>query len=81
MECRDLPAHALAAVRAGLGAGVFQKRADGRLGLAARWLLAPYLGAAWLNSRLWTWRASQPVAVADGVWLGRMPGRDRKSVV
>ena len=60
---------------AGLGAGVFQKRADGRLGLAARWLLAPYLGAAWLNSRLWTWRASQPVAVADGVWLGRMPGR------
>ena len=58
---------------AGLGAAVFQKRADGRLTMAARWLLAPYLGAAWINSRLWTRRAPQPVPVAAGVWLGRMP--------
>ena len=61
---------------AGLGVAVFQKRGDGRLGMAARWLLAPYLAAAWLNSRLWTWRAPQPVAVVDGVWIGRMPGRE-----
>ncbi len=45
----------------------FQKRADGRLTVAARWLLAPYLGAAWINSRLWTRRVPQPVPVMDGV--------------
>lgn len=60
---------------AGLGTAVFQKRADGRLSMAARWLLAPYLAVAWLNSRLWTQRAPQPVAVAADVWLGRMPAR------
>ncbi|WP_370672008.1 phosphatase PAP2/dual specificity phosphatase family protein [Stenotrophomonas maltophilia] len=58
---------------AGLGTAVFQKRADGRLTMAARWLLAPYLAAAWMNSRLWTRRAPQPVPVLDGVWLGRIP--------
>ena len=58
---------------AALGTAVFQKRADGRLTMAARWLLAPYLGAAWVNSRLWTRRAPQPVPVLDGVWLGRIP--------
>lgn len=58
---------------AGLGTAVFQKRADGRLTMASRWLLAPYLGAAWINSRLWTRRAPQPVPVMDGVWLGRIP--------
>ena len=60
---------------AGLGTAVFQKRDDGRLSRAARWLLAPYLAAAWLNSRLWTRRAPQPVPVAADVWLGRMPAR------
>jgi hypothetical protein len=58
---------------AGLGTAVFQKRADGRLTMAARWLLAPYLGAAWINSRLWTRRVPQPLPVLDGVWLGRIP--------
>jgi len=58
---------------AGLGTAVFQKRADGRLTMAARWLLAPYLAAAWINSRLWTRSAPQPVEVAGGVWLGRIP--------
>lgn len=58
---------------AGLGTAVFQKRSDGRLTMAARWLLAPYLAAAWINSRLWTRHAPQPVVVADAVWLGRLP--------
>lgn len=58
---------------AGLGTAVFQKRADGRLTMAARWLLAPYLAAAWINSRWWTRAAPQPVEVAGGVWLGRIP--------
>jgi len=58
---------------AGLGASVFQKDHDGRLSLAARWLLAPYLAGAWLNSRWWTRRQPQPMHVADGVWIGRFP--------
>ncbi len=58
---------------AAIGAGAFQKGADGRLSVAARWLFAPYLAGAWLNSRAWTWRDKAPVAVADGVFLGRVP--------
>jgi len=58
---------------AALGAGAFQKRADGRMSVASRWLFAPYLAGAWLNSRVWTWRDPRPVAVADGVFVGRVP--------
>ncbi|MBI3907262.1 phosphatase PAP2/dual specificity phosphatase family protein [Pseudomonas sp. GL-R-26] len=58
-----------------LGAGGFQKRANGRLSAAARWLLAPYLAAAWLNSRLWTRKNPDPDLVLDNVWLGRIPTR------
>lgn len=61
-----------------LGANGFQKRADGRLSVAARWLYAPYLLAAWLNSRWWTRRAPQPVEVATGVWLGRVPAKGER---
>jgi len=57
-----------------LGAGGFQKGSDGRLSNAACWLLAPYLVAAWINSRCWTWRHPQPDEVCDGVFLGRIPG-------
>jgi protein-tyrosine phosphatase len=56
-----------------LDAGGFQKRADGRLSAAARWLLAPYLVAARLNSRLWTRKHPDPDQVLDNVWLGRIP--------
>ena len=56
-----------------LGATGFQKRQDGRLTPAARWLLAPYLAAAWINSRLWTKKHPQPDQVVDNVWLGRLP--------
>lgn len=34
----------------GIGQAGFQKQADGRLNLAARWLYAPYLLGAWINS-------------------------------
>ena len=58
---------------AAIGAGAFQKGPDGRLSAAARWLFAPYLAGAWLNSRAWTWRDTQPVPVTAGVFLGRVP--------
>ncbi|KAA0988431.1 phosphatase PAP2/dual specificity phosphatase family protein [Pseudomonas sp. ANT_J12] len=56
-----------------LDAAGFQKRADGRLSPAARWLFAPYVAAAWINSRLWTRKHPQPDEVVDNVWLGRLP--------
>ncbi|MBB4127698.1 membrane-associated phospholipid phosphatase [Xanthomonas translucens] len=62
-----------------LGAIGLQKRADGRLSLAARWLYAPYLAAAWLNARAWTRRDPAPRQIADGVWLGRLPGRGERA--
>ncbi|MCO8168833.1 phosphatase PAP2/dual specificity phosphatase family protein [Pseudomonas sp. 21LCFQ02] len=55
----------------------FQKRADGRLSPAARWLLAPYLAGAWLNVWLWTRNQPQAQRVLDEIWLGRIAGRDQ----
>lgn len=55
-----------------MGVAVFQKR-DGRLSAGAMMLLAPYLAGAWLNSRWWTRRHPVPVAVVDGIFLGRLP--------
>lgn len=71
------PALALAMVAgnyAFLGAAGFQKGPDGRMSLAARVLLAPYLAGAWVNSRAWTRREQACVEVAPAVALGRMPG-------
>jgi protein-tyrosine phosphatase len=72
------PAVSLALVAANyavLGVEGFQKDGDGRMSLAARLLLAPYLAAAFVNSRLWTRREPAPAAIADDVWLGRIPRR------
>ncbi len=55
------------------GAAGFQKAADGRLSSAASWLLAPYLAAAWFNSRLWTRAQPHADEVEPGIWLGRIP--------
>jgi protein-tyrosine phosphatase len=60
---------------AAIGESGFQKDVLGRQSLAVRWLLAPYLAVAWINSRAWTWRAPRPALVADGVWIGRTPTR------
>ena len=70
------PALALVAVSLaylGFGQRLFAKQPDGRIDWPMRLLLAPYLAAAWLNSRLWTRREPRMVEVADGVWLGRFP--------
>jgi protein-tyrosine phosphatase/membrane-associated phospholipid phosphatase len=55
------------------GEAGFQKRDDGSLTHGAWGLLAPYFGAAWINSRIWTHKHSAPSHVADGVWIGRIP--------
>lgn len=76
------PALALAVVAlgyAGAGASVFQKRVDGRISLASRWLLMPYRLGAHVNIRWWTRRLPVAVEIADGVFLGRVPARKELS--
>ncbi|HYC89533.1 MAG TPA: phosphatase PAP2/dual specificity phosphatase family protein [Thermoanaerobaculia bacterium] len=63
----------VALIYAAVGERGFQKSSSGRLSLGARALLAPYLGAAWLNSRLWTRNHPGAAEVRDGVWIGRIP--------
>jgi protein-tyrosine phosphatase/membrane-associated phospholipid phosphatase len=52
----------------------FGKGDDGALPMAAWWMLAPYLAGAFLNSRWWTRGHAAVDHVADGVWIGRLPG-------
>ena len=54
------------------GAAAFQKRTDGSMTPAARWLLAPYLWGAKLNARLWTRGMNMADAVAPGILLGQL---------
>jgi membrane-associated phospholipid phosphatase len=63
----------VAANYASFGVRGFQKGANGRMSLAASWLLAPYLIGAWANSRLWTRGEPKSVSIRDDVWLGRIP--------
>lgn len=56
------------------GVAAFQKAAKGH-SWAARALLLPYQGAAWLSSRWWTRNGRACVQVSPGVWLGRAPGQ------
>lgn len=63
----------VAAIYRGSDPRRFQKSGNGRIGTAARWLLGPYLLAAWLNSRWWTRHDAARAEVAPGVWLSRLP--------
>jgi protein-tyrosine phosphatase/membrane-associated phospholipid phosphatase len=63
----------VAAIYAFLDERAFQKAADGSLSAAARWLLAPYLAGAWLNSRWWTRGDPLPASVLPGLLIGRLP--------
>lgn len=70
------PALSMLLVAAGyavLGPAVFLKDANGAMGWPARLMLAPYLAAAWMNSRLWTRGETGSVEIADNVHLGRYP--------
>jgi protein-tyrosine phosphatase len=65
----------VALIYAAIGANGFQKGDGGRLSIAVRWLLAPYLAGAWINSRWWTRIYPKPSYLADAVWIGRTPTR------
>ncbi|MGL4438117.1 MAG: phosphatase PAP2 family protein [Bosea sp. (in: a-proteobacteria)] len=70
------PAMSLLSVAAAytvLGSALFMKSESGMIGWPVRIVLAPYLAAAWLNSRLWTWRQPDFVEIADGIHIGRYP--------
>jgi len=53
-----------------LNAEGFQKSYDFQNPGIMHVLLAPYWMAAWLNSRLFTWREPWAVEIIPGVWMG-----------
>jgi protein-tyrosine phosphatase len=63
----------VAAIYAFLDERAFQKGADGSMSAAVRWLLAPYLAGAWLNSRWWTRSSPAAARVLPGLLIGRLP--------
>lgn len=68
-------------IYAALGEGAFQKATDGSLSPAVRWLLAPYLAGAWLNSRWWTRSCAAASPVLPGLWIGRLPTRAEREAL
>ena len=53
---------------------LFRKH-GGRMDEAVVVLLAPYLAAAWINSRWWTRKRPSPSEIVPGLWLSRWPTR------
>ncbi|WP_175695425.1 phosphatase PAP2/dual specificity phosphatase family protein [Burkholderia ambifaria] len=53
--------------------GAFQKDEAGRLPVSVRWLLAPTIAAAFVNSRWWTFRQPAPARIDERVSIGRTP--------
>lgn len=59
---------------------LFRKQ-DGSIPPSIQFLLAPYLAAAWLNSRWWTRGEPAACEIASGVWIGRLPtSRERAAL-
>ncbi len=58
-----------------LGNPLLFRNHNGRMEEAVLVLLAPYLLGAWLNSRCWTWKHSEPDEIVSGLWLSRLPSR------
>jgi len=58
----------------------FEKRRDGALSMATKWLLFPYLIGAFISCRLFTRNLNKADHIINGVWLGRFPtGEDLKA--
>lgn len=53
--------------------GAFQKDAQGRFPVPVRWLLAPTIAGAFVNSRVWTFRQPAPVRIDERMSIGRTP--------
>ncbi|KWI61612.1 serine/threonine protein phosphatase [Burkholderia pseudomultivorans] len=53
--------------------GTFQKDAQGRFPVPVRWLLAPTIAGALVNSRVWTFRQPAPVRIDERMSIGRTP--------
>jgi hypothetical protein len=53
--------------------GAFQKDDAGRLPVSVRWLLAPTIAGAFVNSRWWTFRQPAPARIDERVSIGRTP--------
>jgi len=51
----------------------FEKSDHGAISVAVKWLLWPYLIAAFVNSRLFTRKINRADCVVEGLWLGRFP--------
>ncbi|WP_063549014.1 phosphatase PAP2/dual specificity phosphatase family protein [Burkholderia territorii] len=51
----------------------FQKDDAGRFPVFIRWLLAPTIAGAFVNSRMWTFRHPAPVRIDERVSIGRTP--------
>ncbi|KUY89606.1 MULTISPECIES: phosphatase PAP2/dual specificity phosphatase family protein [unclassified Burkholderia] len=53
--------------------GAFQKDDAGRFPVFIRWLLAPTIAGAFVNSRVWTFRHPAPARIDERVSIGRTP--------
>jgi protein-tyrosine phosphatase len=51
------------------------RKPNGRMEEAVLVLLAPYLIGAWINSRLWTRKHPEPIAIVNGLYLSRLPSK------
>lgn len=60
---------------AGLGTAVFQKSYSGKLSLSAHLLLWPYFIGATISKYWFSRQIPKVSAIADGVYLGRFPGK------
>ncbi|MBR0655514.1 phosphatase PAP2/dual specificity phosphatase family protein [Plastoroseomonas arctica] len=66
----------VALIYGALGPDAFQKNAAGRLSLAVRWLLGPYLFGARINTRFWKGDGRVVAPLTQDVSLGRYPLRE-----
>lgn len=55
-----------------IGASIFQKK-DNNSYWASKLLFYPYIVAAWMNSRIWTFKSSKPIHIKENIFLGRLP--------
>lgn len=58
-----------------VGSKGFQKKSNGTINSAVKWLLFPYFLGVRINSRLWTRKDNAADHIDENIWLGRFPER------